>query len=162
VYRDGYDDLCRLWLTDEAIQWYSHITDATEELRAEIQRMRRKKVTPREFGLKVRAHPDSLIVTARNKMRLAHTIERVISISEEGLESTRLKNNPSVVSANKRAVVLAIQKIEDSGIGREVSEWGNPIWRGVDRQIIADLLRSFEVHPLNISFQTEDLERFHS
>src|ERR1035438_8261726 len=68
-YRDGYSDVCRLWLSEEAIQWYSHITTATEELRAEVKKMRRKNATPREFGLKVRAHPDSLIVTAQNKMR---------------------------------------------------------------------------------------------
>lgn len=159
-YRDGYDDLCRLWLTDDAIQWYSHITMATEELRAEIQRMRRKKATPREFGLKVRAHPDSLIVTAQNKMRLAHTIERVISISREGLESTRLKTSQSVISANKRAVTLGLRNIEASGVIREMSEWGNPIWRGVDRRFVSDLLRSFEVHPLNVAFQTEDLADF--
>ena len=30
-YRDGYKDLCRLWLTDDAAQWYAHITLATEE-----------------------------------------------------------------------------------------------------------------------------------
>lgn len=159
-YRDGYADVSKLWLAEEAIQWYSHITAATEELRAEVQRMGRKKATPMEFGLKVRAHPDSLIVTAQNKMRLAHTIERVISISEQGLESTRLKTSKNVITANKRAVLGAIEKIEASGVNVELSEWKNPIWRGVDRQHIADLLRNFEVHPLNVAFQTEDLADF--
>ena len=152
-YRDGYSDVCRLWLSEEAIQWYSHITTATEELRAEVKKMRRKNATPREFGLKVRAHPDSLIVTAQNKMRLGHTIERVISISTEGLESTRLKSSKNVISANKKAVVSAISRFEMLGVNVESSEWKNAIWRGVPKEAIAALLRSFEVHPLNVAFK---------
>jgi len=27
-YREGYEDLCRIWLTDEAIHWYAHIARA--------------------------------------------------------------------------------------------------------------------------------------
>lgn len=156
-YRDEYADLCRLWLSEEAIQWYSHITAATEELRAEIKKMRRRNATPKEFGLKVRAHPDSLIVTAQNKMRLAHTIERVISISTQGPESTRLKTSKHVISANKQAVLNAISRFKSSGTEGKPSEWNNIIWRGVQKEEIAALLRSFEVHPLNVAFQTEDL-----
>ena len=58
-----------------------HITKATNELRDEIYSMRYYGMTPREFGLKVRSHPDStermvgkLLVTARNKMRHAPII----------------------------------------------------------------------------------------
>lgn len=159
-YRDGYADLCKLWLAEEAIQWYSHITSATEELRSEVQKMRRRNATPTDFGLKVRAHPDSLIVTAQNKMRLGHTIERVISISEEGLESTRLKTSKNVISANKRAVVSFFEKLQAAGITPVTSPWGNPLWRGVNKERIADLLRNFEVHPLNVAFQTEDLAEY--
>src|SRR5262249_40239617 len=89
-YRDSYADVCRIWLTKEAQHWYAHITEAAEELRAEIGRMRSLNLTPSEFGLKVRAHPDALIVTARNKMRAARTVERIISLSKEGLETPHL------------------------------------------------------------------------
>jgi hypothetical protein len=156
-YRDGYADLCRLWLADEAVQWYAHITLATEELRYEFKKMWRKNATPREFGLKVRAHPDSLIVTAQNKMRLAHTIERVISISRESLESTRLKSNKKVITANKQAVVAFIQQLEKEGFSVASSEWKNPIWRNIPRELVVSLLRNFQAHPLNIAFQTDDL-----
>ncbi len=156
-YRDGYADLCRLWLADEAAQWYAHITLATEELRYEFKKMWRKNATPREFGLKVRAHPDSLIVTAQNKMRLAHTIERVISISSESLESTRLKSNKKVITANKQAVVAFLQQLNKDGVAVEWSEWKNPIWRNVPRELVVSLLRNFQAHPLNVSFQTDDL-----
>ena len=52
--------------------------------------------TPKDFGLMVRAHPDSLIVTAQNKMRQAQTIERIISLSKQSLETARLKRSDAV------------------------------------------------------------------
>ena len=67
-YREGYGDLCRLWMTDEAQGWYRHITEATAELKRDFSRMRRRQATPMEFGLRVRLHPDTLLITARNKM----------------------------------------------------------------------------------------------
>ena len=67
-YRNGYPDLCRVWLTSEAEGWYRHVTEATAELKRDFARMRRRQATPREFGLRVRTHPDTLLITARNKM----------------------------------------------------------------------------------------------
>ena len=67
-YRDGYDDLCRVWMPEEAQGWYDHIAESIDELRDELARMQSANATPRDFGLKVRGHPDMLVVTARNKM----------------------------------------------------------------------------------------------
>ena len=67
-YRDGYVDLCRVWMPEEAQGWYQHIAESIEELRNELTRMQSVNATPKEFGLKVRSHPDALMVTARNKM----------------------------------------------------------------------------------------------
>ncbi len=66
-YRPGFEDLCRVWLPIEAIDWYGHISESTDELRAELKRMYRAGRTPKDFGLAVRAHPDSLLVTAQRK-----------------------------------------------------------------------------------------------
>lgn len=91
-YRDGYADLCRLWLTEEARGWYEHVTEATGELKREFARMRRRQASPREFGLRVRTHPDTLLITARNKMATGLDVEvqRDISLMGRGIESSRL------------------------------------------------------------------------
>ena len=67
-YRPDYEDLCRVWMPEEAESWYRHIAISIEELREEMRRMEDANATPEQFGLKVRSHPDTLIVTARNKM----------------------------------------------------------------------------------------------
>jgi len=159
-YRDGYADLCRLWITDEAAQWYAHITSATEELRDEVKRMRQQHATPLDFGLKVRAHPDSLLVTAQNKMRQAKTMERVISLSGRLLETARLKSNTNSLIANRSALTRFLDRLQNTGFNPEKSNSGNTIWRGVPKELVASFLRDFDVHPLNVAFQTGDLASY--
>jgi hypothetical protein len=159
-YRDGYEDLCRIWLSDEAAHWYAHITSATDELRQELRKMREERRRPIDFGLKVRAHPGALIVTAQNKMRRSTLIERVVSVSGESLETTHLKTNENVIRANRIVVEEFIRKIGNAGISQSTSGLDNPLWTGVPKQLIADLLRSFSVDPANISFQAKDLANF--
>ena len=159
-YRGGYEDLCRLWITQEAAAWYAHITEASNELRRELRRMRRSNQTPKEFGLRVRAHPDSLIVTARNKMRLAETITRDVSLSGEGVETARLRSNPDVVRANFDAVARFVDGLIASAHAQETSEWGSTIWRNVPKRFVAALLSEFTTHPLNYDFQAGELGDF--
>ena len=68
-YRPGYLDLCRLFTTGDLVSNYKHITAATEEMRAEFDRMWLLKKKPRDYGLKVRAHTGVLTITASNKFR---------------------------------------------------------------------------------------------
>jgi hypothetical protein len=68
-YRDGYQDLCRLWINGDAADDYRFSADAVEELRTDLRLMLRQGRTPEDFGLAVRKHPGALLITARNKMK---------------------------------------------------------------------------------------------
>lgn len=159
-YRDGYEDLCRIWLTDDAAHWYSHISLATDELRDEVKKMFHEGRTPKDFGLMVRAHPDSLIVTAQNKMRQAQTIERIISLSRQSLETARLKSSEAINGANRTSIEHFIQSLEEAGHQHQTSHYGNPLWTAIPKAVVVALLRNFDVHPLNISFQAKELADF--
>ena len=156
-YRKGYTDLCRLWITTDAQQWYSHVASATEELRDEVRRMRRLDLTPKDFGLKVRSHPDTLIVTARNKMRKSQTVIKQISWSAEGAETTKLRTRSN--SPNGRATLALVQALHDQGIPVEKSEWNNPIARNVPKDVIARFIDAFEVHPHNFKLYVAEDEK---
>src|SRR5262249_42666461 len=73
-YRPGYLDLCRLYTTAELRRWYGAVTAANEELLREFDYMAAIGATPKEFGLRVRNHPDGLLVTARTKLRNARKV----------------------------------------------------------------------------------------
>jgi hypothetical protein len=68
-YRPRYADLCRLYTSGQLVKWYQHIAAATAELREEFDLTLARGGSPLEFGNRVRAHPDGLLITAANKMR---------------------------------------------------------------------------------------------
>lgn len=49
-YRTNYIDLCRLYTTEELVEWFGHIADASEELRQEFDAMAESGATPKEYG----------------------------------------------------------------------------------------------------------------
>ncbi|MDP1862477.1 MAG: Z1 domain-containing protein [Thiobacillus sp.] len=158
-YRAGYEDLFRIWLTEESANWYSHISEATDELRAEIRRMQLSRLKPIDFGLRVRAHPDSLMITARNKMRDSEKFVHMMSISKEALESTRLLQDPTVILGNfKAAQKLAEQVVASSAVKEATRNY--PAWKGVDKSLIVEFLRRYVSHPLNLKLQSESLADF--
>lgn len=157
-YRDGYQDLCRVWLTREAIDWYSHITEATRELREEIRRMRTAGLAPKDFGLEVRAHPDSLIVTARNKMRSAKDIERIVSVSGQGFESVEIPTEAR--THNFQVACEFIRRLHSLGISPESSRLGNPLYRKVPHAEVARLVGAFKSAETDILFQPNALAQF--
>ena len=162
-YRDGYRVLCRLWLTDEADGWYRHVTEATAELKRDFARMRRRRATPREFGLRVRAHPDTLIITARNKMATGVDIvgERDISLIGRGVESARLYSDRSRNQDNLQIVERFLSSIVSAhGHPVQSPHGGAVLWHDVPASEIAALLDGFLVHPMNFAFQADTIAAF--
>lgn len=158
-YRPKYDDICKVWMTGDAIDWYGYITAAANELKDEISRMNRDQQTPKEFGLKVRQDPNSLIVTARNKMRTGTLVSRPITVSGKLLETPRLKSNPEVLKTNERIFKAFLANLDTVGREKKVKQNGK-MWAGISKEIIADLLRSFDTHPWHLSFQGRALAEF--
>src|ERR1700751_308559 len=75
-----------------------------EEIRQDMHHMERMKVTPREFGVRVRAHPGRLAIVARNKMQHADVVR--VSYSGERLQTFMFEElAPEVIAANRAAVV---------------------------------------------------------
>ncbi len=161
-YRSGYDDLFKIWMAEDAVDWYGFITDATNELKAELMRMEKQHQTPEEFGLKVRQDPNSLIVTARNKMRTGTTVTRPITVSGRLLETPRLKNRLEVLDKNEEACKQFICLIDGiDGVEREINNSPRAIlWRNISQKYIVDLVRSFDTHVWHLNFQSQALAEY--
>lgn len=71
-YRDGYEDLCRIFLTKETHDFYKEICLAIETLKSDIDKMGRAHKKPADYGIRVR-NSDELSITARNKMQNTKT-----------------------------------------------------------------------------------------
>jgi hypothetical protein len=143
-YRPGFEDLCRIHLSRDSINWYSHIADAAEELVQQVKRMRRDRLSPKDFGLYVRSHPDSLLITAANKMRSGQEVTVEQSFSGRLRESYIVSTDPDV---NARNLALLADYWRSGFGGRpEESTQKGIIFRDVPIEVIDEFLTRFECH----------------
>lgn len=138
-YRPGYLDLCRLYTTDELVEWYEHITVASEELRKEFDYMANMSATPEEFGLKVRTHPSGLIITGASKMRTGTVMQ--LSFAGAISETYLFHKDENIVRRNLRATEDLI-----SELGNYTIDKNNFIWKQVSGSKIVDFLTDYQSH----------------
>lgn len=140
-YRPGYLNLCRLYTTSELLSWYKHITLASEELLVEFDTMAAVGGTPDDYGLKVRTHPDSmLIITAMNKMRSG--VEVPISYSEELVELVYYHKDAKINNAN---YVFTDEFIR--GLGTYEKRRASYLWHEVPGSKVISFLDGLIIHP---------------
>lgn len=152
-YRPGYEDLFKVWMAEDAIDWYGYIIDAVNELKQELYKMKRQNLTPKEFGLKVRQAPGALLVTARNKMRTGTIVKRPITVSGRMLETPRLKGDKLTIDNNEALCRNFIKSISASVNCTYDDYTKSFIWKDVTKDAIIEIVRTFETHPWNLNFQ---------
>jgi len=149
-YRDGYLDVCRLYTSEEMVEWFGHIADAAEELREEFDNMVAAGATPKQFGLRVKSH-SILTVTSRAKMRNARAME--LTYSGSLLQTIVFPNQKEAIAANYQAADKFI-----SELGQPVdlnqqhyvpkgSKWHGYLWRQISAINIISFLRQYRTHP---------------
>lgn len=149
-YREGYKDLLKLWLTSESLDWYFHILEATEDLRRQIAEMKKKKMTPRQFGLRVRASPDALMVTAVNKMKTSTRIVTQLRFDDKLLETDCVDSRPEIIQKNLDIFSDFIQQIAAKERNPEDipdSQKQHLHFLNISADIVIDCLEKLTNHP---------------
>lgn len=139
-YREGYNDLCRIYTTPELAEWYRHIALANQELRNELEYMVAINSTPENYGLKVRSHPGRLAVTSAGKSRNA---ERLL-ISFSGKFIKTIVFDPNHIENNKNALRMLIEQI-----GTDCTREINPSkpryhWENIKSVPVINFLRNYK------------------
>jgi len=144
-YRIDFEELCRIYMTKDASSWYAHISSVTEELREDFSRMEKAGMTPKDFGLCVRSHPETLIVTASNKMRSGRFVTRQVNFEGRLVETSVLLKAPDVISSNLKALERLIQRASDIDSGTIVQQ--GYLYKNIPVSDISDFIKSFGNHP---------------
>lgn len=153
-YRDGYFDLVRLWIPSEKRGDYRFIEQAVRQLKRQIKTMSEQGLTPFDFGLAVQQHPESLLITARNKSRNATSAPRTIDLTNYRLETTKVPTDVETLQSNERAAAQFVSAMELSD--GEISELTSII-RGVDKKHIASFLDEYKFSAAERLFDSEAL-----
>ena len=164
-YRPGYMDLCRLYTTENLVEWFEHIADAAEELREEFDAMAESGGTPLDYGLKVQSH-SVLLVTSPLKMRNAKSLQ--LSFSGELLETVSLHNDSPTLDRNLATFEKLVASIgapaeRDSIVrvrGDSTQEWKGFLWSGVAAETIAEFFEAYATHPKARKVNSDLLQKF--
>lgn len=141
-YRPGYLDLCRLYTLPDLVDWYKHIAFAAEELRQEFELMVEANKTPREYGLRVRSHPNGLWITSLVKMRDSQTL--TVSYDGQITETTIFQKDQSLAAANLEAAKRFLDSLGDP---KPYSDIGPYEWSQVQTREVLSFLREYRTHP---------------
>lgn len=145
-YRTGYEELCRIWMPADGVGWYAHIHEAMDDLQSQLKQMERVRATPEQFGLAVRSHPETLIVTARNKMGTGKQWPVRVGLAEKLIESTRLKTDPDQLTRNRLAAETLARKIIEGG-GTAVQRPRGRLFTSVPVGCVREFLAAFRGDP---------------
>lgn len=151
-YRNNYKDLCKIWMPDVSMAWYSYISEATDELRAEVRRMQNENMTPTDFGLAVRSDIQGLLVTARNKMRAAKDYETVVNFSGEVIETKYVHSAKDILQRNYEETVAFVKQLKMTyPIHQNDPELAvkHPQILNVSGDVVIDYLNVFSAHTMN-------------
>ena len=161
-YRPHYDDLCQVWINPDAIDWYSYISEASDELKREVRRMQSEQRTPADFGLCVRSDNATLLVTARNKMRTAKDYTMTISLSGNIIETPFIHMNNKIQKDNLNITKQMIKGLVEDGYKSTCGDTQYALadkhqFINVPQSYILDYLSAYQSHTANSNFHTSEL-----
>jgi len=144
-YRPGYEDLPRIWMTEELRGFFFDLATVEAEIREDIERYAKMGMTPTDFGVRIRTH-QSLEITARAKMQ--HAVPTNISYDENNVQTVLynhkdaawLKQNIQATDRFVRELTTFITPTERSG---------HQVFYGVPVANIMSFLGGFAFHPNN-------------
>jgi hypothetical protein len=146
-YRPGYGDLCRIWMSPEAQDWFDHIADVVQELRSDLRHMHGNRRPPSQFGIRVKSHPGALLVTAINKMRNSSEVDINLSFSGRSVQTACL---PRKAAANQTNVEVSSSFLASLGPSSVIGS--RHVWEKIGSHQIADFLQRLEIPPVNSEF----------
>ena len=145
-YRPGYEDLPRIWMQPSLALEFKFLSLVEEEIRQDMHHMERMKATPREMGVRVRAHPGRLAIVARNKMHHAD----IVWVSYSGDRNQTFifdETNSQVIEANRKAVVDFLAACRETSPIHKAQNAPRWSFAGVPADKVVSFINSYRFHP---------------
>jgi hypothetical protein len=144
-YRSGYEDLTRIYTTQELQGWFSDLAFVEHRLREDIQIYENQGVTPYELGMRVWQHP-TMQVTSRLKRRFASstTIAQSYSLAIEQTFKFPFRQLEEL-AIQAEANLIAVRELVTS-LGSPVTQSdGRTVWGGIAAESVLSFLKQYRV-----------------
>ena len=136
-YRPEYDDLIRIHMSGRLINWFSHLANVENELRADIARFDVDERSPRELAVRIMTH-EFMRVTGR--VRPEHNRHIQVGYDASILRTRKLNQNTQIRDSNiQHASRLFSELNEDYDDAHSIR-----LWKNIDIDWILSLLQGYQ------------------
>lgn len=143
-FKNGYDDISRIYMTKEIAGWFYDLARVEYELRQDIRNYELHDVTPNELGTRILKHP-SMLVTNKLKQRNARTIIISQSYSNQVLQTFRFPFHDSVELHELLAHNLSFTRKFLHDLPDPAWDNFGPIWSHIPANQIIDFLNNYKI-----------------
>lgn len=157
-YRRGYEDLCRVWMTDELRTWFRDLSTVESEIRQEISRYELEQLRPSQVAVRIRTHPD-MAITRAAAMRDA--VKSQMSYSSQRVQTILFSHKDhELLDGNKSAVARLVSSAISSGRSERTFASGRRGISGLDASDILSFIDKYNFHPNALTVTREYLRKY--
>jgi hypothetical protein len=142
-YRDGYADLCRLFVSDEIEDNFRDIILSTEELFDDFRDLAKSNKTPFDFGLAIQQNPNSALqITARNKLKNIKKFNYTMKFDGRLKETVKFNADHDIINSNYQNGITLINKLLTA---EKKDKVGTSIfWENISKDYVVDFLNNYK------------------
>lgn len=157
-FRQGYEDLVRVWITDELRVWFRDLAGVEIQIRDEISAYQANKLTPQDLPVRIPTHP-AMMITSAAKMR--HAVQSVISYSERFVQTIQFRQHDQAwLQGNLNAVRALVGDALGDGSSLTTTRSGARVIKGVSTDAILRFLSTYRTTDGVITFDTSALAAY--
>lgn len=143
-YRHNFEDLPRIWMTNEMRSNFLDLATVEAEIRYEIEVYENSELTPLDCAVKIRKLP-GLAITAKNKMMAAQRCH--LSFNGAHRQTRRFYDkNKEVLLSNWNAAVRLLDSVISNGGIQPQSKHGGRLLSRIPVKYIEKFLNDYKIH----------------
>ena len=155
-YRPRYEDLPRIWMTEDLKLRFRALAGVEQEIRNDIERYRVQDLTPMDVAVRIRSIP-GMAITGANKMRAAY--QCAVSFWGTHKQTFRFEHqNVEVLHHNWKTAAELVSTVDELGL-RDATE-SPKLWREVPKSSIIRFFRAYVSHPTHADLDSQILMPF--
>lgn len=159
-YRPKYEDLCRVYLTQDNVDRFDVALDAIEDFKMQLEDMKLNDKTPKDYGLMIKQSPETLettlLITSRNKLRGTEEIQLRLNYGGVYADTSKLPRRADVNKYNLKKFQQFSKKLKNR------FGWNDNFYMasGIEKFAIADLIKELKISYVNKKFDTKTLSEY--
>lgn len=157
-YRKGYEDLVRIWMTNELRRWFTALATVEAEIREEIEVYAKETKDPSQLPVRIRTHPQ-MAVTSAAKMKNA--IKARVTFSGHKIQTILFNNDKQWLENNVSATTNLVRNAIALGHREDELEQNNRRgFKKVPAEIVLRFLDEYSVHEDARSFKADPIKEY--